>query len=85
MSDMIGGERYDWRVAGRAGDLSPVVLFSTDHRGQLPTFMAVSSMILISYHLRRDIVSVRLEVATIALVMFSCTPQECKKNGPSLL
>jgi len=41
-------------------------------------------MILISYRARRDIVSVRPEVATIAAVMFGCTPQECEKNGASL-
>jgi hypothetical protein len=35
-------------------------------------------------HPKRDIVSLRPEVATIAAVMFGCTPQECEKNGASL-
>jgi hypothetical protein len=36
-------------------------------------------MIHSSHYPKRDIVSVRLEVATIAAVMFGCTPQECEK------
>jgi hypothetical protein len=51
---------------------------------QLETFTDVSSMILTSYQPRRDIVSVRPVVATIAAVMFGCTPQECEKNGAPL-
>ncbi|MGA7867264.1 MAG: hypothetical protein WCA23_25290, partial [Stellaceae bacterium] len=51
---------------------------------QLQTFTRVSSIILTAHHPRRDIVSVRLEVATIAAVMFGCTPQECEKNDASL-
>jgi hypothetical protein len=51
---------------------------------QLQTFTRISSMIYSSHYPKRDIVSVRLEVATIAAVMFGCTPQECEKNGASL-
>jgi hypothetical protein len=52
--------------------------------GQLQTFPRISSMIYTSHYLKRDNVSVRLEVATIAAVMFGCTLQECEKNGASL-
>jgi hypothetical protein len=51
---------------------------------QLQTFPRISSMIHTSHYPKDDIVSVRLKVATIAAVMFGCTPQECEKNGASL-
>ena len=51
-----------------------VVLFSSGSLRELQTFTGVSSIILTSYQPRRDIVSVRLEVATIAAVMFGRTP-----------
>jgi hypothetical protein len=51
---------------------------------QLQTFPRISSMIHTSHYPKRDIVSVRPEVATIATVMFGYTPQECEKNGASL-
>jgi hypothetical protein len=50
----------------------------------MQTFPRVSSTILAAHQPKRDTVNVRLEVATIAAVMFGCTPQECEKNGASL-
>jgi hypothetical protein len=47
---------------------------------QMQTFTTVSSTILTSSHLKRDIVSVRLVVATNTVVLFGCTPLECEKN-----
>jgi hypothetical protein len=49
--------------------------------GNICGFSSIDSYLV---HPRRDIVSVRPEVATIAAVMFGCTPQECEKNGASL-